>query len=129
MPRPGLSVRNRQHAVQHKSGTRGASARHGWRLYLLRAPDPRVCLAPPKLESRMKCIVKIGRVAAAMSVACICGFFLRPAVAADWPMLGRDGTRNSVSPEVGAPTQWSLAERNGDRVIHPARGIRWSAPL
>lgn len=38
------------------------------------------------------------------------------ALAADWPMLGRDATRNSVSPEKGAPVQWDLST---------GRNIRW----
>ncbi len=62
-------------------------------------------------------------------VVVTCGVAAGPADAADWPMLGRDGTRNGVSAEVGAPTQWSLEERKDDRVIRAARGIRWSAPL
>jgi hypothetical protein len=64
-----------------------------------------------------------------MTVAWICGFFVRIAIAADWPMLGRDGTRNGVSAEVGAPTQWSVEERDGDRMIRKSRGVLWSAPL
>lgn len=67
--------------------------------------------------------------AAVMAVAWIGGSFVCPAVAADWPMLGRDGTRNGVSTEVGAPTEWSIEERKDDRVIQPSRGVRWSSPL
>ena len=66
---------------------------------------------------------------AAMTAAWLCGAFVYTAVAADWPMLGRDGTRNGVSSEVGGPTQWSVEERQDDRVIRESRGIRWSAPL
>ena len=46
-------------------------------------------------------------------------------------MLGRDGTRNAVSPESDPPTNWSLAEHDGGgkRLIRASRGIRWSAPL
>src|SRR4051794_18105918 len=49
----------------------------------------------------------------------------------DWPMLGRDGTRNSVSAEAGAPQTWCIEERDSkaNRLIRPARGVRWSAPL
>lgn len=47
----------------------------------------------------------------------------------DWPMLGRDGSRNSVSAERGAPTDWSIEEREGERLIHAARGVRWLARL
>ena len=49
--------------------------------------------------------------------------------AEDWPMLGRDGRRNSVSIEVGAPTEWSVKQTEDGRVIRESRGIRWSAPL
>ncbi len=49
---------------------------------------------------------------------------------ADWPMLGRDGTRNAVSSEVGAPATWCVEERDDDgHLIRGRRGIRWSAPL
>ncbi|MGA2254613.1 MAG: PQQ-binding-like beta-propeller repeat protein, partial [Thermoguttaceae bacterium] len=48
---------------------------------------------------------------------------------ADWPMLGRDGTRNGVSSEVGGPTAWCVEEREGDRLLRGPHGIRWSAPL
>ena len=47
----------------------------------------------------------------------------------DWPMLGRDGSRNGVSSERGAPTDWSIEEREGERLIQVARGVRWSARL
>ncbi len=71
--------------------------------------------------------VRVG--AAAMTIAWLCGSFVCRADAADWPMLGRDGTRNGVSAEVGAPTLWSIEERKDDRVIHESRGVRWTAPL
>ena len=48
---------------------------------------------------------------AVMTVASICAIFLDLALADDWPMLGRDGTRNSVSPEIGGPTFWSVENR------------------
>jgi outer membrane protein assembly factor BamB len=41
-------------------------------------------------------------------------------LAADWPMFGRDATRNSVSLEKNAPTEWD---------IKSGRNIRWKAPL
>ena len=50
--------------------------------------------------------------------------------AADWPMLGRDGTRNAVSPEKGGTTEWKIGEldrRTGK--WEGARNIRWAAPL
>ena len=65
---------------------------------------------------------------AAITVAWIYGSFV--CSAADWPMLGRDGTRNGVSAEAGAPTEWSVEARTEDgRVSRVSRGIRWSAPL
>jgi hypothetical protein len=33
---------------------------------------------------------------------------LTPTLADDWPMRGRDGTRNAVSPEKNPPTMWSV---------------------
>ena len=49
---------------------------------------------------------------------------------ADWPMLGRDGTRNAVSSEVGPPISWCVEERNDEgHLIRSPRGIRWTAPL
>ena len=74
--------------------------------------------------------IGFGRVAAVvMTIACCCGSFVCQAVAADWPMLGRDGTRNGVSPERGAPTVWSVEERKEGRLIRESRGVRWAAPL
>lgn len=59
----------------------------------------------------MECTSKARVGAVVMIVAWTCGSFVCPTVAADWPMLGRDGTRNGVSAEDGAPIQWSLEER------------------
>ncbi len=53
----------------------------------------------------------------------------RPAQGGDWPSLGRDGTRNAVSPEKGAPTHWQVEEKQGGRVVRPARNIKWEAQL
>jgi outer membrane protein assembly factor BamB len=39
--------------------------------------------------------------------------------AEDWPMLGRDETRNPVSPEKGAPVEWDAKT---------GRNIKWRAP-
>lgn len=47
----------------------------------------------------------------------------------DWPMQGRDGTRNSVSLEGNPPTVWSVEQREEGRLIRETRGVRWSAPL
>ena len=57
-------------------------------------------------------------------------------LAEDWPMLGRDRTRNAVSPEKGAPTDWGVkgAPKRivGDNVVevHPFdKNIKWKARL
>lgn len=43
-----------------------------------------------------------------------------PVRAADWPMLGRDATRNPASPEHNAPVDWDVGT---------GRNIRWKARL
>ena len=40
--------------------------------------------------------------------------------AGDWPMFGRDATRNAVSPETDPPTQWD---------VESGKNIRWTAAL
>src|SRR5947209_13097289 len=52
-----------------------------------------------------------------------------PAPAADWPMWGRDSSRNMVSPETGAPLDFQLEDREDVKLYTPARGIAWSAKL
>src|SRR5262245_34689086 len=42
------------------------------------------------------------------------------ASAADWPMLGRDQTRNAVSPEKNPPIEWD---------IKTGKNIKWKAKL
>jgi hypothetical protein len=42
-------------------------------------------------------------------------------MAADWPMFGRSGDRNPVSPEKNAPTDWQIAEDG-----KPGKNIKWS---
>jgi outer membrane protein assembly factor BamB len=44
-------------------------------------------------------------------------------IAADWPMGGRDASRNPVSSEKPAPTDWQIQTDE-----QPARNIRWSTP-
>jgi outer membrane protein assembly factor BamB len=46
------------------------------------------------------------------------------AAAADWPMGGRDASRNPVTPEKGAPVDWQVKTDEA-----AARNIRWSARL
>ena len=45
---------------------------------------------------------------------------------ADWTMRGRDRTRNPVSPEKNAPTDWQIGNK---RIKQKPRNIRWSARL
>lgn len=46
------------------------------------------------------------------------------ALAADWPMGGRDRSRNPVSPETGAPIDWQVKTDE-----NAARNIKWSAAV
>ena len=72
----------------------------------------------------------IGQVCnAVMTVASICATFVGEASADDWPMLGRDGTRNGVSTEIDAPTHWSVENHEKNHVARESLGIRWSEPL
>ena len=43
----------------------------------------------------------------------------------DWAMRGRDASRNAMSPETHAPTDWAIQPVGGK----PGKNIRWSAPL
>jgi hypothetical protein len=60
-----------------------------------------------------------------------------PLGAADWPMFGRDATRNAVSPEKDPPLDWHIAAEPKDdgkvaEVVKPAResrNIKWLARL
>jgi hypothetical protein len=48
----------------------------------------------------------------------------------DWPMFGRDRTRNAVSPEAGAPADWQNAlPAANDTAAKAARNIKWAARL
>jgi outer membrane protein assembly factor BamB len=44
-------------------------------------------------------------------------------------MLGRDGSRNAVSPDKGPPLSWSAEKRSGDALVRPASNIKWQARL
>jgi outer membrane protein assembly factor BamB len=57
------------------------------------------------------------------------GIFLRPARGDDWPMLGRDATRNPVSPEKRAPTRWQPEMRRHGFLVQPAWNVLWQARL
>src|SRR5437764_13155769 len=53
----------------------------------------------------------------------------------DWPMFGRDRTRNAVSPEKNAPTEGHVKRRPclvvGNKAVEvgESRNIKWSARL
>lgn len=50
----------------------------------------------------------------------------------DWPMLGRDATRNAVSSEADPPLTWQVGRvdrQSGRRKPGSQRNVRWSAPL
>ena len=66
-----------------------------------------------------------------LGVALICGLHLATGTAgADyWPMLGRDGTRNGVSSERGAPLLQPIEERQEDILVSRQRNVLWSASL
>src|ERR1700722_15841123 len=58
------------------------------------------------------------------------GSFAGLSTAEDWPMFGRDGTRNAVSPEQNPPTDWEIGkydEKAGKWI--GSRNIRWTMPL
>src|SRR5450631_3534757 len=62
-------------------------------------------------------------------VSLIVGLTLVPAVAADdWPMLGRDRTRNPVSGEKNPPLWWQVEDNQGPN-WQPSRNIKWQAKL
>lgn len=54
------------------------------------------------------------------ALACVLVLHPYPSTAADWPTLGRDWTRNAVSPERGAPVDWEL---------QTGRNVRWQARI
>ena len=52
------------------------------------------------------------------------------ALAADWPMYGRDGTRNAVSPEKNPPTNWQVELHDeAGQVTKSARNVKWHAAI
>lgn len=61
-------------------------------------------------------------------VALLC-VFAATARGEDWPMWGRDQTRNPVSPERGAPADWQVEWKKAGKVVQEARNIKWSAAL
>jgi outer membrane protein assembly factor BamB len=64
--------------------------------------------------------------------ACLVAFLSNAAFAADWPALGRDVTRNPVSPEQDAPTDWDIGKfdrKMGQFVEGTSRNIKWTAEV
>jgi hypothetical protein len=45
-----------------------------------------------------------------------------PAPGAGWPTLGRDATRDPVSPEQDAPTGWQIPHRDGAAHVFASTG-------
>src|SRR5262245_12300839 len=72
---------------------------------------------------------RIARALRLLTLLAAAPFLPAPASAADWPMLGRDATRNPVSPEPGAPTWWQIPNRAEAGKELPARNVRWQAAL
>src|SRR5262245_38744119 len=63
-------------------------------------------------------------------------YLAAPGRADDWPMFGRDKTRNAVSPEKNPPTEWQIkgaAKRIVDNKVVEThaedRNVKWSARL
>jgi outer membrane protein assembly factor BamB/precorrin-6B methylase 2 len=51
------------------------------------------------------------------------------ATGADWPMFGRDATRNAVSPEKNAPVRWQIEQRERGALVKPAFNVKWQSEL
>jgi outer membrane protein assembly factor BamB len=47
----------------------------------------------------------------------------------DWPMFGRDRTRNAVSGEKNPPSWWQVEESKGGKIVRPNKNIKWSASI
>ena len=56
-----------------------------------------------------------------------------PVKGEDWPMFGRDGTRNAVSPERRSPTNWDIGTEDDSkppqRIQKAQRNVKWSVRL
>jgi outer membrane protein assembly factor BamB/precorrin-6B methylase 2 len=48
---------------------------------------------------------------------------------ADWPMYGRDATRNAVSPERNPPIEWDVGGAPSEKDPAPPKNIKWRAEL
>jgi outer membrane protein assembly factor BamB len=48
----------------------------------------------------------------------------------DWPMYGRDATRNAVSPEKNPPFDWQIEEKDdAGKITSAEKNVRWKAEL
>jgi outer membrane protein assembly factor BamB len=58
-------------------------------------------------------------------------FLAAPAAARgeDWPMRGRDASRNPVSPEKRAPQHWQVEARDHGFLVRPSWNVKWEAAL
>ncbi|HEY7154951.1 MAG TPA: PQQ-binding-like beta-propeller repeat protein [Gemmataceae bacterium] len=74
---------------------------------------------------------KIIIVGSASAVGLLMGLFLAGSAARgdDWPMFGRDRTRNTVSREKDAPTSWQIERRQDGLLIQPRWNIKWETRL
>jgi outer membrane protein assembly factor BamB len=69
---------------------------------------------------------------ASLCVSVLVGLCQLQASAGDWPMFGRDGTRNAVSPEKNPPLDWSIGTYNSKTFrwkFDKTRNIKWRARL
>jgi outer membrane protein assembly factor BamB len=67
-----------------------------------------------------------------MSLTALVGLLLlgmTPAPADDWPMLGRNNSRNAVSAEKNLPTRWQVEQRENGFIVQPGWNVKWEAEL
>lgn len=66
-----------------------------------------------------------------LAVFVLLGLRVTTLYAADWPMLGRDATRNPVSLEQGPPLAWDVGsfDRRTKKWVDPGKNVRWRADL
>src|SRR5688572_15611634 len=63
---------------------------------------------------------------------CLIAFLSNTAFATDWPTLGRDQTRNPVSPEHDPPIDWDIGKFDRQArqwVDGTSRNIKWTAEV
>jgi len=53
------------------------------------------------------------------------------AQAADWPVWGRNASRNMASDEKGAPTEWDIGQMDENEVVdmNSTRDVKWVAKI